>query len=245
MPSTRGILIWSSLCVVLSFPLHGALAQTASPHAGELETRVGVLSDFHEVIYQIWHTAWPEKNIGMLVDLLPQVKQYSDTLSRVKLDGILRDKQADWDEGTARLRSIVTAYDAAAAPLDSAKLLDAAEQLHSQYEALVRVIRPATKELDEFHQVLYMIYHHYWPEKDLKKLPPAVDSLKVKMAALNTSTLPARLKQKEGAFTAARAELAATVGTLTAADAASRPEKFAGDLEKLHDAYQSLERVFE
>ncbi len=245
MPSTRSIQIWSTLFFVLSFPLHEAPAQTTNPHAGELETRVGVLSDFHEVIYQIWHTAWPEKNIGMLVDLLPQVKQYSDTLSRVKLDGILRDKQDVWDEGTARLRSFVAAYDAAAAPLDSAKLLDAAERLHSQYEALVRVVRPVTKELDEFHQVLYMIYHHYWPEKDLKKLSPAVDSLKVKMAALNTSTLPSRLKQREGAFNAARADLAGTVDILTAADAASSPEKFAADLEKLHDKYQSLERVFE
>jgi hypothetical protein len=245
MPSTRSIQIWSALFFVFSFPLHEALAQTIDPHAGELESRVGVLSDFHGVIYQIWHTAWPEKNVGMLVDLLPQVKQYSDTLSRVKLDGILRDKQDLWDEGTARLRSIVAAYGAAAAPVDSAKLLDAAERLHSQYEALVRVVRPVTKELDEFHQVLYMIYHHYWPEKDLKKLPAAVDSLKVKMAALNTSALPSRLKQREGAFNAARVDLSGTVDILTAADAASSPEKFAADLEKLHDKYQSLERVFE
>ncbi len=245
MPSTRSIRIWSTLFFTLFFPLHGVLAQTIDPHAGELETRVGVLSDFHGVIYQIWHTAWPEKNVGMLVDLLPQVKQYSDTLSRVKLDGILRDKQDDWDEGTARLRSIVAAYGAAAAPVDSAKLLDAAERLHSQYEALVRVVRPVTKELDEFHQVLYMIYHHYWPEKDLKKLSPAVDSLKVKMTALNKSTLPSRLKQKEGAFNAARADLARAVGILTASDAASGPDKFAADLEKVHDTYQSLERVFE
>ena len=245
MPSTRGILIWSALFFVLSFPLHGALAQTANPHAGELETRVGVLSDFHGVIYQIWHTAWPEKNVGMLVDLLPQVKQYSDTLSRVKLDGILRDKQDAWDEGTARLKNIVAEYGAAAAPADTAKLLDAAERLHAQYESLVRIVRPVTKELDEFHQVLYMIYHHYWPEKDLRMLPPAVDSLKVKMAALNKSTLPSRLKPKEGAFNAARADLAGTVDKLTAADAASSPEKFAADLEKVHDKYQSLERVFE
>ena len=68
--------------------------------------------------------------------------------------------------------------------------------------------------------MLYTIYHHYWPERDLKTLPPAVDSLKVKMAALNRSTLPSRLKQKEGAFNAARADLAATVGTLTAAGGA-------------------------
>jgi hypothetical protein len=245
MPATRIVRIWSTLFFALLFPLHGALAQTTNPHAGELETRVGVLSDFHEVIYQIWHTAWPEKNLGMLVDLLPQVKQYSDTLSRVKLAGILRDKQDEWDEGTAGLKRIVAEYDAAAAPVDSAKLLDAAERLHAQYEALVRVVRPVTKELDQFHQVLYMIYHHYWPEKDLKKLSPAVDSLKVKMAALNTSALPGRLKQKEGAFNAARADLARMVDILTAADAASSPGKFAADLENVHDRYQALERVFD
>ena len=249
MPATRSIQIRSTfffiLFVILFFPLNAALAQTSNPHAGELDARVGVLSDFHKVIYQIWHTAWPEKKVGMLVDLLPQVKQYSDTLSRVKLAGILRDKQDDWDNGTATLRSIVAEYEAAAALVDSAKLLGAAERLHSQYESLVRVVRPVTKELDEFHQVLYMIYHHYWPEKDLKKLSPSVDSLKVKMAALNTSALPSRLKQKEEAFNAARTDLARTVDMLTASDAASSPEKFATDLEKLHDKYQSLERVFE
>jgi len=235
------------LAVLLLLPLmpfSAALPQTSDPHAGETEASVGALSDFHEVIFQIWHTGWPEKNVGMLIDVLPQVKHYSDTLSRVKLSGILRDKQDAWDQGTAKLQGIVAQYEAATAPVDSLKLLDAAERLHAQYEALVRTIRPVTKELDQFHQVLYMIYHHYWPEKDLEKLAPAVDSLKVKMAALNKSTLPARLKQKEAAFKSAREKLARAVDALVASDAGANPAKFASDLDRVHTEYQALESVF-
>jgi len=225
--------------------LPAALAQAPGQHAGELEARVSVLSDFHDVIYQIWHTAWPEKNIGLLIDLLPEVKQYSDTLSRVTLPGILRDKQDAWDQGTAALQNTVAEYEAAAASRDSTKLLDATERLHSQYEALVRIVRPATKELDQFHQVLYMIYHHYWPERDLEKLAPSVDSLKAKMAALNGSTLPNRLKEKEAAYNTAKAELAKAVAVLTPSDASTNPKKFAADLESAHGKYQALEKVFE
>jgi len=225
--------------------LPAALAQAPGQHASELEARVAVLSDFHDVIYQIWHTAWPEKNIGLLVDLLPQVKKYGDTLSNVALPGILRDKQDDWDRGTAALQKTVADYDAAAATRDSVKLLDAAERLHSQYEALVRIVRPATKELDQFHQVLYMIYHHYWPDRDLEKLAPSIDSLKAKMSALNGSTLPSRLKDKEAAFNTARADLAKAVAALMASDAAANPKKFGADLEAAHGKYQALEKVFE
>lgn len=245
MPAIRTVRLCSLPLLFSVILLPAAFAQTTPQHSGELEARVEVLSDFHEVIFQIWHTAWPEKNVGMLVELLPQVKHYSDTLSRVTLPGILRDKQGAWDEGTASLKKVVVEYEAASAPVDSARLLDAAERLHAQYEALVRTIRPVTRELDQFHQVLYMIYHHYWPGRDLERLAPAVDSLKVKMAALSASTLPGRLKEKEAAFASAKKSLAGAVEKLAASDAGSNPEKFASDLERVHGEYQALERVFE
>lgn len=245
MTCTRTFGRLAALLALAILALPAALAQTTDPHADELATRIEVLDDFHEVIFQIWHQAWPEKNIAMLVDLLPQVKQYSDTLAVVKLPGILRDKQRVWDEGTEKLGNIVAQYAVATSPVDSVKLLEVAERLHAQYEALVRTIRPVTKELDQFHQVLYMIYHHYWPGKDLKKLEPAVAALKEKMAALEASKLPSRLTAKEAAFEAARGELARAVKMLTASDAAEKPEKFASDLEALHGEYQALERVFE
>jgi hypothetical protein len=245
MSATRNFRIWSVLFLSSLIPFPAAVPQTSPPHAHETDSRVAVLNDFHEVIFQIWHTAWPEGNVALLSGLLPQVNQYTDTLSRVTLPGILRDKQEAWDEGIAKLKSIVGEYEAATAPLDSVKLLDAAERLHSQYETLVRIIRPVTKELDQFHQVLYMIYHHYWPNKGLEKLTPAVSSLKEKMAALAKSKLPNRLKQKEEAFAEAKANLVRTVDMLVASDAADNPEKFASDLERVHSKYQALEQVFE
>ena len=244
MSGIRTMQFLSLLFLLSIIPIPSALSQTPDSHAEEIEASVAVLSDFHEVIFQIWHTAWPEKNVAMLSELLPQVKHYSDTLSRVTLPGILRDKQDAWNQGTATLQDIVAQYEAATAPLDSAKLLEAAERLHAQYESLVRTIRPITKELDEFHQVLYMIYHHYWPERNLEMLGQSVAALKENMALLSASTLPERWKQKQSAFDEARASLASAVDALVASDAADNPEKFASELEAVHGEYQAVEGIF-
>lgn len=233
------------LFLLLLFPLCSASAQMSDPHSQEVNASVPALSDFHEVIYQIWHTAWPEKNLSILVDVLPQVQQYTDSLTRAELPGILRDKQAAWDLEIAALQSIVNQYAAATSPLDSVKLLDAAERLHAQYETLVRTIRPVTKEIDQFHQVLYMIYHHYWPNKDQEKLVSSVASLNEKMSALNSAQLPDRLKSKQEAYGTARTNLSQALEMLVASDAASNPDKFGSDLERVHSRYQALEQVFE
>lgn len=216
-----------------------------SQHADETSAQVPVLSNFHEVIFQIWHTAWPEKNLTMLRDLLPQVQRYRDSLSQVQLSGILRDKQKAWDDNIAKLRAIVADYERAASPIDSVKLLDAAERLHAQYEALVRVIRPALKEIDAFHQVLYMLYHHYWPERNQEKVASSLPALKEKMTALNAVVLPERWKKKEAAFAEARLKLSRSVEALTVADAKNNPTLFSSNLEAMHSDYQALERVFQ
>lgn len=56
-------------------------------------------------------------------------------------------------------------YNEAASSGDNESLLNAAEELHSKYENLVRIIRPVIKEIDEFHKILYVIYHKYYPDK--------------------------------------------------------------------------------
>ena len=226
-------------------PFSSAFTQVSDSHAHELDARVPVLSEFHEVIYQIWHTAWPEKNIPMLAELLPEVKQYCDSLSRVTLSGILRDKQDAWNQGTASLQKTAQEYERAATASDSVKLLEAAERLHAQYEMLVRIIRPVTEEIDQFHQVLYMIYHHYWPNRNMETLVPAVSSLKDKMSALSASSLPNRLKAKQAEYDAATMKLSKAVEALTKVDPAKDPKTFDAQLDAVHSHYQSLEKVFD
>jgi hypothetical protein len=72
----------------------------------------------------MWHTAWPEKNIGMLIELLPQIKQHTDALSTSQLPGILRDKEESWRRGIANFQAVVNEYELAAATCNTAALLE-------------------------------------------------------------------------------------------------------------------------
>ncbi|MCK7482691.1 MAG: hypothetical protein M0C28_40405 [Candidatus Moduliflexus flocculans] len=113
--------IWRSR----SDPLAAAAAVPALSQ--ETESAVPELSAFHEVIYPIWHTAYPEKDIAMLKSLVPQVNELAAKVFAAKLPGILRDKQAKYDAGLAEFRKSVEAYNAAAKGSDDKAMLDAAE----------------------------------------------------------------------------------------------------------------------
>jgi hypothetical protein len=210
----------------------------------ETVTSVPALDSFHEVIFKIWHEAWPKKDTGMLQKLLPDVERGVASVAAAPLPGILRDKKDAWDEGVRKLRSAGADYKAAAAVKDDAKLLAAAEALHSRFEGLMRAIRPALKELDEFHAVLYMLYHHYVPKNDQANIRKSAAELTQKMAALNQAKLPERLIDKDPDFQAARGMLAQSVSALEAGIQASDERTIRDAVEAVHSRYQALEKIF-
>ncbi|MEE8605830.1 MAG: hypothetical protein V3S65_10660, partial [Candidatus Aminicenantaceae bacterium] len=113
----------------------------------ETESTVKELSEFHEIIYPIWHTAYPEKDYAALREFVPEVNRLAKNVFDAKLPGILRDKKAKWDEGMAQLKKTVEDYNKAAAGEDDQALLDAAEALHAKFEMMIRLIRPVLKEI--------------------------------------------------------------------------------------------------
>lgn len=164
-------------------------------HASEIDSSIPELYEFHEVIYPIWHTAYPTKDISMLKEMVIDVNDGAEKIYSVQLPGILRDKQEEWNEGVTRFRSSVERY-TEATEKSGEEMLSSAEELHSNYEMLVRIIKPVTKEVDEFHKVLYMIYHHYWPNKNIEEFNGAVDELVERAEELNTSELPKWFEDK-------------------------------------------------
>ncbi len=222
-----------------------AAQEKKDAYAEETVAQIPSLTEFHEVIFPIWHTAWPEKNTAMLIQLAPDVKRCSNNLAKATLPGILRDKQDIWNEGVTRLQAITAEYENAASPLDSVRLLDAAEQLHAQYEKLVRITRPPLKELDAFHQALYMLYHHYLPDGDLGAIASSTKILNERMVELSNAKLPDRLQKKETAFNDARTKLAGSVAALDASLAGRDREAFAAQVESMHTDYQALEAILE
>lgn len=214
-------------------------------HAEEIKAEVPALRIFHAVIYTLWHEAWPKKDTALLASLLSEIEEGAANVAGAKLPGILRDKQPTWSKGVADLKDIVKEYAAAVKKQDQQQLLDAAERLHAQYERLVRIIRPALKELDEFHAVLYMLYHHYVPDNNLSAIRTSADTLRLAVDALGKATLPARWKQKEEAFSLARGNLANSAEAFRRAVYSGKDEEIRSSLEVLHTDYQRLERIFE
>jgi hypothetical protein len=217
----------------------------AREHLTETKAEVPALARFHTVIYKIWHTAWPDSDYAMLSAALPEIHRHMEELTAAKLPGILRDKQTAWLEALGQLREIVAEYDSAVEAKDNPRLLDAAEKLHAQYETLVRVIRPAMKELDEFHVVLYTLYHHQMSRYDFDTIKKTAADLKKKMKTLNKATIPGRLQARADRFIKARAGLSASVETLSSTLSTRNEKKIRRAVEQVHTDYQTLEKIFE
>ena len=207
----------------------------------EAKAEVPALGDFHEVIYVIWHDAWPAKDYAKLRSLLPEIEKGTAALVSAPLPGILQHKQSVWNEGIQALKTTVDEYRTAVQAENNEALMSAAEKLHSNYERLVRVIRPPMKELEDFHSSLYMLYHHYLPAFDLEKIKSSSVELKFKMGVLQAAKLPDRLSAKKQAFDDARDDLAEAVAVLEAAAQSGDKAKVTQAVEDVHTRYEAAQ----
>jgi NADH dehydrogenase/NADH:ubiquinone oxidoreductase subunit G len=244
----RQLPIQVALLMLLTLALAGQLLvaqEKPKDLAAETAANVPELAEFHKVIYKIWHTAWPNKDFDMLTDLLPEIEGGAAAVAKAEIPGILREKKAAWRNGVERLETIVKEYKAAVDGKQKQPLLDAAEKLHAQYEALVRAIRPPLNELEDFHAVLYKIYHYSMPQNSLEEVKASVGQLQGKMAALNKATLPVRFKGKEESFTEARSQLDKAVAQLATTIGSNHSGKIKIAVEAVHDSYQALAKILE
>jgi hypothetical protein len=233
-----GFLIWILIAAFVS-------ASPPVPQAQETESTVPELAAFHEIIYPIWHTAYPEKDYAALRSYAPEVKKMAETIYSARLPGILHEKQVKWDQALAELRKSVDAYLAAAAGTDDPSLLEAAEVLHARYEMMVRTIRPALLEVDDFHKTLYVVYHKYLPGKDYAKITEASGDMLTKAEAITKATLPKRLESRAQAFGAAAQQLAEATKALVETAKSGQGEAIAEAVELVHNRYQALDQTLD
>ena len=211
----------------------------------ETESMVPELVEFHEVIAPIWHTAFPDKDFEALRGFLPAIEAGMARINAAVLPGILREKKGAWDKALAEFNLAVNAYKKATAGTDDQALLVAAEMLHMSFEMQVRAIRPVAKEVDVYHKVLYVIYHKYLPEKKYSKICGLAADMVADAEAITKATLSPRLAAKTEAFRAPAAVLLAETRALEVAGKSCLEKDIASLVEKVHSAYQALEKVFD
>jgi len=223
----------------------GAFAPLAAGQVDETKAEVPELSAFHKVIFPIWHAAYPKKDYAALRAYAPEVEEKSRSVFAAVLSGILRDKQKKWEDGLAAFKKAVEEYAAFAASGTDEEIWRAAEVLHDGYEKLVRIIRPPLKEVDAFHQELYVVYHRHLPAKNIAAITTASAVLCEKAEAVAGASLPQPYVPRRDAFQNAAAELLQACRDLESACAGGDEEAVRASVERLHSSYQALEKVFE
>jgi hypothetical protein len=216
--------------------------------SSEIKSTVPELVKFHDVIYLIWHEAYPAKDIKALKGFVTDIKTDMAKINEAKLPGILRDKEEKWKNGLSELNKTADNYYKAADGDNEQAMLDAAEKLHSNFEMMIRIIKPMLKEIDEYHQTLYVIYHKLLPEKKYTDIAGVMDELIIKADAITkvpSDKLSKRLGDKMPKYQEAAKELYDATVALKEALKESDPKKNDVAIESMHSKYQALEKVFD
>lgn len=216
--------------------------------SAEITWTVPELIKFHDVIYLIWHEAYPNKDIVALKGFVPEIKTSMENINNAKLPGIVREKEAKWKEGLVEFNSAAENYYKVAEGTDEQAVLDAAEKLHAKFEMMVRVLRPVLKEIDEYHKILYVIFHKYFPDKKYGDISNVMDELIQKADAITKADeekLKKRLKDKFSNYQPAANELYENTVALKEVLKSNDVEKINQAVEKMHSSYQKLESVFD
>jgi len=213
--------------------------------SSEIKWAVPALFDFHDIIHPMWHDAYPNKDIKALIGFVEPIKEKMAKVNEAKLPGILREKEDKWKEGLKELNSAAERYYNAAVGNNEQEMLDAAENLHAKFEMMVRIIRPVTKEVDNYHKILYVIYHKYYPDKKYNDIKNVMDDLITQAEAIINSSLPERLTAKTEDYKKAADKLLTDTKQLKTALESGEPETIDKALEEMHNSYQRLEAVFD
>lgn len=229
------------LFLVTLFFIIPIFASAQNEFKEETNTKIQELADFHEIIYPIWHTAYPAKDYDALRSYVDEVNEKAEKIYNVKLPGILREKEEKWKKGVEELKYAVEKYNEAASSGDDESLLNAAEELHSKYENLVRIIRPVIKEIDEFHKILYVIYHKYYPDKKYEEIRKQCDALRETSSKLLSAKLPKRLESQKEKFDELTNNLIKSIDELCKA----KDKDMDKAVEKMHSNYAAIQDLFE
>lgn len=232
------------LFVNMLFIYAGVMAQNKIDST-EITSSVPELSKFHDVIYVIWHEAYPSKDIGTLKGMVEKIKPDMQNINNAKLPGILKDKEAKWQDGLKVLNASAENYYNAAKGTDDQAMLDAAEKLHADFELMVRVLRPVSKEVDEYHKDLYVIFHKFYPAKDYKSIEPLMDGMISKAEACLNAKLPKRLESKADVFQSTVKELVAKTTALKEVLKTNDAAAIDKAVDVMHSKYQDVEKIFE
>lgn len=227
-----------------------ALLIAASSYAENVSNKpakinIPELKQMHKLIHPMWHKGYPEKDYDLLKSLYPDLASQFKILTEVQFPAQYPDRKMHWTEGLEKMQIKLQQYQQAIKEQNNEKLLTAVRELHACFEGLVRIVHPPIPELDQFHQVLFHVYHDYLPNENWEKLDESIDQFEQKMTKLNEVNLPEWMTDKNDEFDRLRKDLNSAVEDLAKLKNSNKPAKINKAVERVHSAYKAIESIFE
>jgi len=207
--------------------------------------RVEGLKEFHEVLFPVWHDFLPNGDYQSIRKSMPEFKRTLEILMKAPLPLFYQHVKDDYENKRQNLALAVGELDSVAQTGDDKQLETSVENMHGAFEQMVRVLAPRIKEMDEFHLVLYPLWHDAMPNKDYQAIKASIPSLESKIDALMKAELPEELKSIETRFTEKRESLRKAVEDLATVCRQNKDKEIIEKLTQMHESYRDLDGVFE
>lgn len=222
------------------------IKQEEQPSVAEMK-KPGVtgIREFHQVLYPVWHDYFPQGDFQAIRNAIPEFKEAMKVLTEAQLPQFYHNVKDDFEAKRKNLALSVEKMDSVAQTDDDKGLAKAVEEMHTAFERMARVLAPRIRELEQFHLVLYPLWHQAMPKKDYQTIKAAVPSLEGKMEALMQARLSRSFTGIESQFVEKRQALGLSVEDLADVCRKGRDEEIIDKLTVIHDAYRELDQVFE
>ncbi|MGB2698161.1 MAG: hypothetical protein WBD28_09945 [Candidatus Zixiibacteriota bacterium] len=203
------------------------------------------IREFHEVLYPVWHDYFPQGDFQAILDAIPEFKKATKVLTEAELPQFYHNVKDDFESKRENLALSVDKMESVARTGDDKELAEAVEDMHTAFEQMARILAPRIKELEEFHLVLYPLWHQAMPNEDYQAIKSAIPSLESKMDALMSAQLSQRFSGIQPEFVEKREALRLAVDELAEVCRNNDEDNIIQKLTQMHQAYMELDQVFE
>lgn len=207
--------------------------------------KVEGIDEFHEVLHLVWHSYLPDSDYQSIRETVPEFRKTLEILMKSDVPAFYQHVKDDFEKKRQNLALSIEHLDSVAQGGDDKELEKAVEGVHNAFVLMAYVLAPRIKEIEEFHLVLYPLWHYAMPSKDYPTIKAAIPSLESKMDALMKAQVPERLKDNETQFIEKREELRISVEELINVCRQDKDEKIIDKLTQMHERYRDLDEVFE
>jgi hypothetical protein len=204
------------------------------------DSEIPELREMHHFIRPMWHKGYPEKDIKLLQSLYPDLYGHFEKLQSASFPEEWLDRKMHWQQGLDKMENSLKTYKSAMDSNNDEALLQAARELHDNFESLMMIVNPPIPEIDDFHKTLYHVYHDYLPNQDWEKIRSAMNEFEQKMENIEKVVLPKWMADQEEQFNMARKNLKQAVKELSLLKDSEDNTQLEKAIKKVHEAYVNL-----